>query len=415
MKLPMEPLVLLATTYRWFSTARLAMAFRDSGAIIDAVCPAGHPIGVTSAARRLYRYHGLAPLASLGHAIASSRPDIIIPCDDLTRAHLHRMYEGLTQPGSNDEALRILLERSLGDPAGYPIIDTRSGLIALANELAIKAPETAVVSSVEQVRQWIATLGTPLVLKTDGTSGGIGVKIASSEAEAVHAFELLNSPPRLLRTVKRAIVDQDRTLLLPWLQRRRPVINVQRFLPFADATIAVACWQGKVLASISVEVMRTWKTKGPASLVRLIDNSDMQQAALKLTKHLRLSGLCGFDFVLDEDTGEAHLIEMNPRATQTCHLALGRGSNLTAALTAAIAGQPVPDLPSITQSKVIALFPLEWQNDPSSPYLRSAYHDVPWEEPQLVQACVESRMRNGGLLTYDNLNRIRRRLFRNRA
>jgi hypothetical protein len=363
----------------------------------------------------LYRYRGLAPLASFRHAIASSRPDIIISCDDLTRTHLHQIYEMLARGDSNNDTLRNLLEKSLGDPAGFPIIDARSRLIALAGDLSVHAPQTAVVSSVAQLRDWIATLGAPLVLKTDGTSGGLGVRIAKSEPEALRAFELLNSPPQLLRTVKRAVIDQDRTLIFPWLQRKRPVINVQRYLPYADATIAVACWQGKVLASISVEVLRTWKTKGPASLMRIIDNSDMVHAAQKLVSHLHLSGLCGFDFVLDQETGNAHLIEMNPRATQTCHLALGNGRNLTAALSAAIAGEPCPDLPSVTSNDVIALFPLEWQNDPRSPYLRSAYHDVPWEEPRLVQACVKSRMRDGGLLTYDNLNRIRRRIFRNRA
>jgi hypothetical protein len=26
--------------------------------------------------------------------------------------------------------------------------------------------------------------------------------------------------------------------------------------------------------------------------------------------------------------------------------------------------------------------------DPSSPLIQSAYHDVPWEEPRLVEACM---------------------------
>lgn len=32
-----------------------------------------------------------------------------------------------------------------------------------------------------------------------------------------------------------------------------------------------------------------------------------------------LSGFCGFDFILD-DGGTAHLLELNPRVTPTCHL-----------------------------------------------------------------------------------------------
>ncbi|MGA2349519.1 MAG: ATP-grasp domain-containing protein, partial [Terracidiphilus sp.] len=220
------------------------------------------------------------------------------------------------------------------------------------------------------------------------------------------AFETLNVPPHFVRAIKRALVDQDKTLLIPWFKRRRPVVNVQGFLPLNDATITVACWHGEVLASICVDVLRTWKPKGPASVVRLIDNENMLLAAQKLARRLHLSGLCGFDFMLERKTGRAHLIEMNPRATQTCHLPLGTAHNLPAALAAAVAGRAIPNSVSITERDIIALFPLEWQNDSASPFLHSGYHDVPWEEPKLVQACMESRMRSGGWLTYDNLNRL---------
>lgn len=315
------------------------------------------------------------------------------------------MYARAFRDGTH-AALRVLLDRSLGDPSLYSLIDARSQLIAVARELGIDAPATGAISTLAELRAWIGHLGLPVVLKTDGTSGGLGVKVVDSETEAVRVFGILNAPPQFLRAAKRALFDQDRTLLVPWVRQRRPTVNVQRFLPFHDATIAVACWQGEVLASIGVEVLRTWKPKGPASVVRLIDNQNMLLAAQKLVRHLKLSGLCGFDFVLVPDTGKAHLIEMNPRATQICHLALGTARNLPAALAARVAGKAVPTSVSVTERDVIALFPLEWQNDPASPFLNSGYHDVPWEEPKLVQACVEFRMRNGGRLTYENLDRM---------
>jgi hypothetical protein len=406
---PTRPKVLLATTYRWFASARLAMAFNLAGCAVDMVCPAGHPFALITSRGRIYPYRGLAPLGSFQSAIDSATPDIIVPCDDLACKHLHELHTLALKDGKGS-AIRALIERSLGDPSQYPLIDTRDQLITLARELAISAPETNMISSVEELRAWIANMGLPVALKTDGSSGGLGVRIADSEAEAVRCFEILKAPPKFARTVKRAIFDQDRTLLIPCLQRRRPAVSVQRFLPFHDVTIAVACWRGQVVASISVEVVRTWKLKGPASVVRLIDNRDMLLAAQKLTRHLKLSGLCGFDFLVERDTGKAHLIEMNPRATQTCHLPLGIAHDLPAALAACIAGEPIPNSVSVTERNVIALFPLEWQNDPASPFLRSGYHDVPWEEPKLVQACVESRMRNGGWLTYENLDRMLARL-----
>ena len=51
--------------------------------------------------------------------------------------------------------------------------------------------------------------------------------------------------------------------------------------------------------------------------------------ARRIAARFGLSGLQGLDFVRDEE-GLPHLIEINPRATQICHLALG--SDLPAAL-----------------------------------------------------------------------------------
>jgi hypothetical protein len=40
---------------------------------------------------------------------------------------------------------------------------------------------------------------------------------------------------------------------------------------------------------------------------------------------------------------------------------------------------------------LVALFPQEWIRDAASPYLLSAYHDVPWAQQELVRDCVLSR------------------------
>jgi hypothetical protein len=39
---------------------------------------------------------------------------------------------------------------------------------------------------------------------------------------------------------------------------------------------------------------------------------------------------------------------------------------------------------------VVAIFPREWQRDPVSPYLKSAHHDVPWDDPAVVRASLLS-------------------------
>jgi hypothetical protein len=408
----MSPKVLLVTSNRWFATARLAMALEKAGFIVDAVCPGGHPIRATNSYRVIHTFRGLAPLASIRAAIHASQPDIVIPCDDFARSNLHRIHAQCASPNCT---LSALLERSLGAPSYFSLIDSRSALIQLAQAEGIATPRTGVVNSLDELRLWIDENGVPLVLKTNGTSGGRGIKIANTVEEAQISFRQLNSPPKAARTIKRALVDKDWSLVSPFLKRQLPTINVQRFIPGKDATITAACWQGRVLASITVEVLETWRAKGPASVVKLVDNTIMRTAADKLADRLHLSGLYGFDFVLEEAAGHPYLIEMNPRATQTAHLSLGPRRNLAASLAAAVVETQPPEIASITNNDVIALFPLAWQNDSASPYLRSAYHDVPWEEPKLVSQGVKSKLRNGGWLTYETLDRIASRFSLRRS
>jgi hypothetical protein len=47
----------------------------------------------------------------------------------------------------------------------------------------------------------------------------------------------------------------------------------------------------------------------------------------------------------------------------------------------------------VTENDVIALFPQEWLRDPQSPFLRTAYHDVPWHESEFLRACVRLRQK----------------------
>jgi hypothetical protein len=125
--------------------------------------------------------------------------------------------------------------------------------------------------------------------------------------------------------------------------------------------------------------------------LRLIENPEMSAAAEKMVRRLKLSGLHGFDFMLESHTGNAHLIEINPRATQVGHLTLGPGRDLPAALYAALSGEGLRPAPKVTENDMIALFPQEWMRDPESAFLQSAYHDVPWEEPELLRACARIR------------------------
>jgi hypothetical protein len=42
----------------------------------------------------------------------------------------------------------------------------------------------------------------------------------------------------------------------------------------------------------------------------------------------------------------------------------------------------------VTENDTIALFPHEWARDQRSEFLRTGYHDVPWDTPELVHFCI---------------------------
>jgi hypothetical protein len=87
--------------------------------------------------------------------------------------------------------------------------------------------------------------------------------------------------------------------------------------------------------------------------------------------------------MIEEGSGAAYLIEMNPRPTPLCHLRLGRGRDMVGALWAQLAGQTLPETPSVTKNDTIAYFPQEGNGDPE--LLESSFLDIPQGEPELVQ------------------------------
>jgi hypothetical protein len=397
-----QPTVLIATTARWFPTARLAVALADAGFTVDAVCPFKHPIGKTDSIRKIYGYHGLDALTSFADAIAAAKPDLILPGDDIATQHLHLLYAQEQRKGGAGGAFCALIERSLGAPEHFPVLYARTQFIELAQAEGIRVPQTAVIRDSGDLKKWISQAGLPTVLKTDGSSGGDGVRVVHTLEEAERALRALQAPPLLARAAKRALVNRDPRLVWPSVLRRRSTVNAQTFVTGREATSATACWKGEVLAGLHFEVINKEGWSGPATVLRLIENAEMSAAANKMARRLNLSGLHGFDFMLEPQTGNAHLIEINPRSTQVGHLTLGLGRDIPAALYSAVSGQIVRPAPKLTEDDTFALFPQEWIRDPASVFLQSAYHDVPWDKPELIRACVRARRKQDAWYSQQN-------------
>jgi hypothetical protein len=363
----------------------------QAGFSVDAVCPPGHPIEKMSALRTGHPYSGLTAFRSISRGILASKPDLVIPCDDLASLQLHQLYAAEEKSSGANSPICAVLARSLGSPANFPMLYERATFIDMAAAEGVRVPKMTVVSSLDEMRKWATNAGLPIVLKSDGSSGGEGVRVVHTMPDAERAFNKLYAPPMLAQAAKRALIDGDHTRVWPSLLRKRSVVSAQEFIAGHEATSLVACWNGTVLAENHFEVLNKVHASGPASALRRVDNAEMSSAVAKMVRRLNLSGMNGFDFMIETATGNAYLIELNPRTTQVGHLALGAGHDLPAALYAAVTGNAPQPVPAVTQSDVIALFPAEWNRNPESAFLKTGFHDVPWAEPELVRACVKKK------------------------
>jgi hypothetical protein len=374
--------VLLATTVRWPSAGRLAGAFVAAGCLVDGLLPAEHPAARSRYFKRVHPYRPLGDFSSFLEATEQSRADLIVPLDDRATALLLRARERAPNH------IAALIAQSLGKTANYTKLMSRSGFIDAAREANIRTPKTRAIMNDADLDDAISEIGFPSVLKADGTWGGDGVVIVNDRDEALLAFRKLSNPSSSLRNLVRAIRRSDAHFLRAAVETKTPAISMQQFVPGKPATTSFACWQGKLLAANHLETLAAEEANGPASVLRRIESVEMDEAATRLAAHFELSGLHGLDYIRDGQ-GQAHLIEINPRSPQSSYMSFGTGHDLVSALATQVDGKTRKPRSRLADD-VVALFPQEWMRDPTSPYLTTAFHDVPWDDPALIRAWMES-------------------------
>ena len=132
---------------------------------VVALCPRGHVLSQLTGLREVRNYSGLNSLAALARAIRSSKPTIVIPCDDRAVRQLHELHRQRPE-------LRELIVRSLGDPAHFATIRSRAQLLESAARAGIHVPATRRIVSCDDIPDWFSKVPGPAVMKMDGTWGG---------------------------------------------------------------------------------------------------------------------------------------------------------------------------------------------------------------------------------------------------
>jgi hypothetical protein len=366
------PYVLVAAAILWPNAVRLCRAFREVGFAVGAIALPQHPVHRSKAPDRTFQYRPKAPLDSLREAIAERRPDIIVPCDDRIVSHLCALR------ALGEDNTSTLIETSLGLGGASGVLAKRATLGEMSRLPDVVVPRTDSIVSVSDLRIWVRRFGLPAVLKLDGSWGG-NIVVVRRESEIREAFWRMRFRQSILRSLKHYLTRRD----VEALSHLRSAISVQSFVPGKQANATVACWRGEVLAQVAVEVVQLANPFGAASVVHVVDGEAMAATARSICSHYMLSGLQGFDFIIDERSGATKLIEINPRATQISHFNLGPGRDLAAALFEALSGRSAAWRPPI-QSADISLFPGEWRRNSQSRYLTSTFHDAPYDDVDLA-------------------------------
>jgi hypothetical protein len=377
-----QPKVLLLAAKWWPLSARLAAALHRHGCHVRALCPAGHPLTHVRGIRHIDRYAGIFSLASVRRAVRDGQPEIIVPCDDGAVAQLHALHR-------LDPSMRELIERSLGPPESYPVVDSRFKFLSMAIELGIRVPRTRTVETAADLANWHQT-ARAAVIKVDGECGGNGVRISRSLGESVLAWRALRARPAAATAWKRLAIDRDPLAL--WLRRNgnRREVTVQEYIAGRPANSMLACWRGELLSMTSVDVVAADGPTGAATVVRVIQDESMRQAANLVVSRLKLSGFYGLDYVIEASTGAPYLIEINPRCTQLGHLELPGQGSLAGVLSAALRGETRPPAQNPIRGNTIALFPQALAaGGTCRAHVYASYHDVPYEEPQLLQELMQ--------------------------
>jgi hypothetical protein len=383
-----RPRILLTDTNRWPLGPRLAMGLTGMDCDVFVVCPSpGHPATKTSAVRQTLAYSGREPLSSLRRAIESVNPDVILPLCDRSVRHLHELHAIESSLHKEGSKLSQLIEHSLGPADSFDVVASRYQLLRLAASEGICVPDMIAIDSAAELELWCAQMPPPWVIKADGTWGGRGVRLAKTIDEARNDWFELSQRPGPIELIKRLSLNRDRSWILSDWSRSRPRVLVQSYIHGRPANCAVVCWQGKLLAGIAVEVIQAQGPTEPAMVVEVVEGAEMLRAARVIAERLHLSGFFGLDFMIEEGTGLAYLIEMNPRCTPPCPMPLGPGRDLVAALRAQLTGSPLRERKPATDKNRIAYFPGNWGNSVLSSDTipkDTTYYDVPEGEPQLV-------------------------------
>ncbi len=377
-----EKRILLLSHDQWPSCCRFPKALNLAGFEVVTCARKGDSINLSRFIGKRFVIPGeirnrTQLLSVIAQSCIDSKADFLIACDETSIRLLTSLYAEIKDSDQDlHQDIKRLIVSSKGNPEYYTHVFSKKLTIELAQDIGVRAPEQLVCDSAAEAAGFAREHGYPVVLKGEFGAAGYYVRVCADEQEVHKGFEAVGKAGHVI---------------------------AQRHISGKPAMANAACYDGKLLACAAFIKQECYPDfKGPSAVVQQIENPEMLKTMQRFVEHTGYSGIISLDFMLDEQ-GRAFLIECNPRPTPVSHLGSVTGVDLFKALYCAMAGEKYKQGQSGDfEERSIALFPRELARDNESPYLYNAYHDVPWDEPELVKYFLST---DGGLASDSASNR----------
>ena len=377
------PVLLVSTATRWYGTARTPRALAKAGFEVTLLTPRNSLAESSRFVTRVAYLPDQATPLDWIHAVAATvravSPRQVMPCDDVSFRLLAML--ALSPPPQMQPRLQAelaeLVRASLGDPAHYAASVDKTLIYAAAGPAGVRVPEHAVISSVDEAMRFADRHGFPLVIKRPYTTAGDGVRIVENAAALGDDVTSLSAPK----------MDD----LEPDASRR---LVVQKYIAGTICYQNVAAWQGRYLAGYAGDRLETHGgPMTPGTVVRYHDAPALREFSVQLVQSLRMTGLFTSEYIVEKATGLPYLIEINRRISPGTHYGAVMNVDLCAALHAAMHGVDSPSRSRLDsgEERIFVQFPAEWLRNPQSPWLRRHPVDVPWDDPELLDAMLALR------------------------
>jgi len=276
---------------------------------------------------------------------------------------------------ANDPALLERWQPAARDSLVREFYSSKSGLEPARQAWHLPIPFSQTCSTLDEILNFGAGAGWPLIVKPPVGSGGDGViKFSSPQAAAAGVAKLCF-----------------------------PVV-AQQFIHGRSGTTEMLCSAGRPLAWLASHVTKTDCGQFGPSTARLFAGLPrMQPLVEEVARHTRFDGFCGFDWVEEKNTGKYYLVEFHPRASQGFRYGRFCGVDFSQAVGAWLRGNtqnfaPLTQLPgtsvaahAFTSDFFRCLRQRDWHGLKAWLPGSSACHDVFWDDTPLFTAWAMQR------------------------